>query len=265
MIHCQIKKALHGAQGEMYLDVNFTLQTGDFIALSGASGSGKTTLLRVLAGLEVAQGNITLNEGVWLSKNKNLSVQKREIGFVFQDYALFENMSVEKNLLFVAKDKALAKKLLQMTELYELKDRTPSTLSGGQKQRVSICRALMKKPKLLLLDEPLSALDVKMRQKLQNELLNLHKEFQTTTIMVSHDPNEITHLASRVLILEHGKIINDGSPKELLFKTQAKQTSTFSGEIQKIKQVDAQHTELLIRSDAVEKFHVGQTVRVTTH
>ncbi len=260
MITCQIKKPLHGAQGEMHLDVDFTLQTGDFIALSGASGSGKTTLLRVLAGLEVAEGTITLDTVEWLSKSTNLSVQKREIGFVFQDYALFENMSVEKNLLFVAKDKALAKKLLQMTELYELKDRIASTLSGGQKQRVSICRALMKKPKLLLLDEPLSALDVKMRQKLQNELLHLHKEFQTTTIMVSHDPNEITHLASRVLILEHGKIINDGSPKELLFKSQAKQTSTLLGEILEIKKDGELYIKLHIKSDEVHNFSVGQHV-----
>ncbi len=263
MIICQIKKPLHGAQGAMQLDINLSFKEGEFVALSGASGSGKTTLLRILAGLEVAQGNITLNDVAWLSKNKNLSVQKREIGFVFQDYALFDNMSVEKNLLFVSKDKALAKKLLQMTELYELKERTPSTLSGGQKQRVSICRALMKKPKLLLLDEPLSALDVKMRHKLQNELLNLHKEFQTTTIMVSHDPHEIHHLASRVLILEQGKIINDGSPKEVLFKTQANQASTFSGEILEIKKVGKKHIELIISSDDVHKFSVGQHLSIT--
>ncbi len=258
MITCQIQKPLHGAQGEMQLDVNFSLQEGEFIALSGASGSGKTTLLRVLAGLEVAQGNITLNDIEWLGKNKSLPVQKREIGFVFQDYALFENMSVEKNLLFVSKDKALAKKLLQMTELYELKERYPSTLSGGQKQRVSICRALMKKPKLLLLDEPLSALDVKMRHKLQNELLNLHQEFQITTIIVSHDPKEIHHLASRVLVLEHGKIINDGSPKEILFKTQETQIPTCSGKILEIKKSG----ELLISSDEAQNFSVGQRVKI---
>ena len=262
MITCQIQKPLHGAQGEMQLDVNFSLQEGEFIALSGASGSGKTTLLRVLAGLEVAQGNITLNDVEWLGKNKSLPVQKREIGFVFQDYALFENMSVEKNLLFVSKDKALAKKLLQMTELYELKERYPSTLSGGQKQRVSICRALMKKPKLLLLDEPLSALDVKMRHKLQNELLNLHQEFQITTIIVSHDPKEIHHLASRVLVLEHGKIINDGSPKEILFKTQETQTSTCSGKILEIKKSGEQHIELRISADEVQNFSVGQSVHI---
>ncbi|GKT31793.1 molybdenum ABC transporter ATP-binding protein, partial [Aduncisulcus paluster] len=164
---------------------------GDFVALAGQSGSGKTTLLRILAGLEEAQGTIQVGDESWLDDTKSLPVQKRKIGFVFQDYALFPNMSVEENLLYVTKDKLLADKLLEMIELSELRDRFPNTLSGGQKQRVSLCRAMMNKPKLLLMDEPLSALDPNMRTKLQYEILTLHKEFGTTTIMVSHDPSEI--------------------------------------------------------------------------
>lgn len=274
MIACKINKALHGSQGKMTLSVDLNIQKGEFIALSGVSGSGKTTLLRILAGLEEAEGNITVDSQKWLHGNEALSVQKRKIGFVFQDYALFENMSVEKNLLFVNKDKILAKKLLNLTELYELKERYPNTLSGGQKQRVSICRALMKRPKLLLLDEPLSALDAKMRMKLQNELLLLHKEFQTTTIMVSHDPSEIYRLASRVLVLDQGKIMSDGSPKDVLLKTQGSQKFSFSGELLEIKKVDVifiaivaigqQLVEVAISSDEAQNLEVGQSVSVST-
>ena len=274
MIQINIQKALHGANANMQLEVNLNIKEGEFLALSGKSGSGKTTLLRVLAGLEEANGKVRVGEISWLENGNSLAVQKREIGFVFQDYALFENMSVEKNLLFVNKDKALAKKLLKMSELYELKDRYPNTLSGGQKQRVSICRALMKKPKILLLDEPLSALDVTMRTKLQNELLALHKEFQTTTIMVSHDPSEIYLLASRVVVLDNGKILNDGSPKDVLLKTQGSQKFSFSGELLEIKKVDVifiaivaigqQIVEVVLSSHEAKTLQIGDIITLST-
>ena len=177
MIHIDIQKELHGSQGDMELDVELMIQEGEFIALMGESGSGKTTLLRVLAGLEKAEGEISVEDRVWLGGNKRLPPQQREIGFIFQDYALFENMTVEENLLFVNEDKILASELLEMTELTALAKRNVQGLSGGQKQRVSLCRAMMKKPKLLLMDEPLSALDPSMRSKLQEEILKLHKTF----------------------------------------------------------------------------------------
>jgi molybdate transport system ATP-binding protein len=219
MIQIDIHKRLHGSHGDMHLDVNLEIQKGEFIALMGESGSGKTTLLRVLAGLEKAEGNIAVEDIAWLRSQKMLPPQQREIGFVFQDYALFDNMSVEENLLFVNDDKTLAKRLLEMTELTGLASRNVKGLSGGQKQRVSLCRAMMKKPKLLLMDEPLSALDPVMRTKLQDEILKLHQTFGTTTIMVSHDADVSYHLADRILVLDHGKIVADGSPKEILVKT----------------------------------------------
>ncbi|PIW52778.1 MAG: molybdenum ABC transporter ATP-binding protein, partial [Sulfurimonas sp. CG12_big_fil_rev_8_21_14_0_65_36_1453] len=238
MIKIDINKKLHGANGEMDLVVNLDITQGDFVALAGQSGSGKTTLLRILAGLEDATGTIKVGDEVWLEGKKALPSQKRKIGFVFQDYALFPNMSVEENLLFVQKDKELADKLLALTELSELRDRLPNTLSGGQKQRVSLCRAMMNKPKILLMDEPLSALDPKMRTKLQHEILTLHKEFGTTTIMVSHDPSEIYRLASRVVVLNLGEIINDGTPKDVLLKTSGSQKFSFEGELLDIVKVD---------------------------
>jgi len=225
MIQIDIHKKLHGSQGEMHLDVTLEIRTGAFITLMGESGSGKTTLLRILAGLEKAEGKITVADTLWLDRQKMLPPQQRVIGFVFQDYALFDHMNVEENLLFVNDDKALAKKLLEMTELSRLSHRNVKGLSGGQKQRVSLCRAMMKQPKLLLMDEPLSALDPAMRTKLQDEILKLHKMFGTTTIMVSHDTDASYHLSDRILVLDHGKIIADGIPEEI-FEKRSKEVYT---------------------------------------
>ena len=215
MLSINIHKALHGSQGQMSLDVKLDIKQGELVVLMGESGSGKTTLLRILAGLEKAEGSVVVEGNVW----DNVAPQKRQIGFVFQDYALFENMSVEENLLFVNNDKFLAQKLLALTELTTLALRNVKSLSGGQKQRVSLCRAMMNKPRLLLMDEPLSALDVKMRELLQHEIAKLHKAFGTTTIMVSHNAESSYALADRVLVLEQGQIIKDGSKDEVLQKS----------------------------------------------
>jgi molybdate transport system ATP-binding protein len=220
MIHINIKKALHGSHGDMNLDVKLEIQKGEFIALMGESGSGKTTLLRILAGLEKAEGDISVEDLVWLDDTKRLPPQQREIGFVFQDYALFDNMTVEQNLLFVNADKTLANTLLSMTELTGLASRNVRSLSGGQKQRVSLCRAMMNKPKLLLMDEPLSALDEKMKEKLQHEIAKFHKVFGTTMIMVSHDMEVTYALADRVLVLKQGKVIANGRKEEILVEKQ---------------------------------------------
>jgi molybdate transport system ATP-binding protein len=274
MIEIDVLKQLHGTNGVMDLHVNVTIKEGDFVALSGPSGSGKTTLLRILAGLEEAKGAVKVGREIWLNSTASLPPQKRRIGFVFQDYALFDNMSVEQHLLFVNNDVTLAEHLLNITELHKLRDRLPHTLSGGQKQRVALCRALMKHPKLLILDEPLSALDVEMRETLQNEILTLHKEFGTTTIMVSHDPSEIYRLAHRVLVLDQGKIIKDGTPKEVLLKTRGSQKFSFEGSILEIIKVDVIHVaivsigqqlvEVVISSKEAGKLNVGDKVTVST-
>ena len=274
MISLNIKKELHGSNGVMNLDINLSLQNGEFVALSGVSGSGKTTLLRVLAGLEEAFGEIIVDGEIWLNEKIKKPIQKRDIGFVFQDYTLFPNLSVIDNLLYVKKDKDLAKQLLSLTDLYELKNRYPNSLSGGQKQRVSLCRALMKRPKILLMDEPLSALDPHMRLKLQDEILTLHKEFKTTTIMVSHDPSEMYKLASRILVLRDGKIIDDGLPKDILLKTQGSQKFSFEGVLLDIIKVDViniaivaigqQIVEVVLSHDEARKLQIGQKVNVST-
>jgi len=272
MIKIDITKKLHGPVGDMRLYVRLSIKEGEFLALTGHSGSGKTTFLRVLAGLENAQGFIKVGDEIWLDGKKSTPPQKRKIGFVFQDYALFPNMSVEENLLFVNNDKALADYLLEITELDKLKKRLPNSLSGGQKQRVSLCRALMNRPKILLMDEPLSALDPAMRLKLQNEILALHKEFKTTTIMVSHDPSEMYRLSNRMIVLDNGKVIKDDKPKEILLRGKSIQKFSFEGELLDILKADIlniaivaigqQLIEVAINSDEAKKFQIGQKVLV---
>ncbi|MDF1881099.1 ATP-binding cassette domain-containing protein [Sulfurimonas sp. MAG313] len=274
MLCINIKKSLQGSSGEMNLELNLEIKEHEFLALSGASGSGKTSLLRILAGLEEAEGSISFNESTWLNKNRSLAPQKRGIGFVFQDYALFDNMSVQENLLYVNKDKELASHLLELTQLQELKNRRPKTLSGGQKQRVSLCRALMNRPKLLLMDEPLSALDPQMRTKLQSDILKLHKEFGTTTIMVSHEPSEIYKLASRVLVLEQGRIIQDGSAKDVFLRTKGSQKFSLRGELLDIIKADViyiaivsigqQIVEVVLDEHEAKSLEIGQSVQVNT-
>jgi molybdate transport system ATP-binding protein len=274
MIKINIDKKLHGASGEMHLNLHLDIEEGSFVAIAGQSGSGKTTLLRILAGLEEAEGKIEVGEEVWLDEGRALAPQKRGIGYVFQDYALFSNMSVEQNLLFVKRDKALANYLMRITELTELKERFPNSLSGGQKQRVALCRAMMNRPKILLMDEPLSALDPVMRTKLQHEILRLHKEFGTTIIMVSHEPSEIYRLASRVLMLALGRVVSDGTPKEVLLKTTGSQKFAFEGEVLEVIRVDVlyvaiisigqQLVEVVIGKGEAENLKIGQRISVST-
>ena len=274
MIELNLEKKLHGVQEDMYLRLNTHIKNGEFVAIAGKSGAGKTSLLRILAGLEEAQGSIVVDGTQWLGQGKSLPTQQRQIGYVFQDYALFENMSVEQNLLFVNADKALAHDLLEMTELSALKDRLPSHLSGGQKQRVALCRALMNGPKLLLMDEPLSALDMQMRLKLQGDILNLHREFGTTTLMVSHDPAEMYRLSDRVMVLESGEMVQDGTAREVLLQMQGSQKFSLQGElIDLIKAdiiyvavvaIDQQIVEVVLDAKEAQSFQIGQKVQVNT-
>jgi len=278
MISIHIKKLLHGSNGQMSLDVNLEIKQGEFIALTGASGSGKTTLLRIIAGLEtIEHGHINVQDISWVnssSKKNIVPVQKRNIGYLFQDYALFPNMSVLKNLTFAKDDKNFAFSLLEMVGMQELSDKMPNSLSGGQKQRVALCRALMNQPKILLLDEPLSALDLGMRKKLQEDIKIFHEKFNITTIMVSHEPSEIYKLSSRVLLLEQGKIIKDGSAKEVLLKTSGSQKFSFEGELLEIYQADilniaivsigSQLVKVVLDSSQAQELQVGDIVTIST-
>ncbi|ENF1746669.1 ATP-binding cassette domain-containing protein [Campylobacter upsaliensis] len=204
-------------EGPINLDLDIMLSQGEISAIFGESGAGKTTLLRILAGLITPQkGFIRIGDEIWLDLKKgiNLSPQKRSLGFVFQDYALFPNMSVRENLAYATQNQRKIDELLELIGLKELANSRPKELSGGQAQRVALARALAKEPKILLLDEPLSALDFKMRSHLQEELLKILKHFKTTALLVSHDLAEIYRLSARVLQLSDGKIIKDLPTKQ---------------------------------------------------
>jgi len=256
------------------MDIKLTIKEGSIVALTGESGSGKSTLLRIIAGLEDAKGVIKVGKTFWLNETKKTPPQKRDIGFVFQNYALFDNMSVEKNLLYIKNDKALAKKLLEMVELTKQKDRLPHQLSGGQKQRVALARAFMRRPSIALLDEPLSALDQKMREKLQNDIVKMHKEFDTTIIFVSHDPSEIYKISDEVIVLKEGRVDKKGLPKEILLKTSGSQKLSFEGEILDLKKVDViyvaiisigqQIVEVVISEEKAKQIKIGQKVTIST-
>ncbi len=241
MLEVRVQKKLLSAEGEILLDAALNLAKGEFVVLTGASGSGKTTLLRMLAGFTMPDlGHIYFNGEAWLDRARsiNLPAQSRSIGIVFQDYALFPNMSVLQNLSYALQknqDSAIINELMSVMELEALSARFPHTLSGGQQQKVALARALIRQPALLLLDEPLSAIDTETRSKLQTYILTLHKRFELTTILVSHDPREMLLMAHRVLRLEKGKITQQGTPGEILLE-QGKETAKITGTVLQIYQ-----------------------------
>jgi molybdate transport system ATP-binding protein len=222
MIDARLKKRLHAANGAMNLDVDFKIQKGELVTLYGPSGAGKTSILRMLSGLSKPDdGHISVRGEYWFDASNKINVrpQQRNIGIVFQDYALFPNMTVKGNLMYALPKAEPAKKideLLELMELSNLHDKKPVYLSGGQRQRVALARALVRRPDILLLDEPMSALDTTLRLKIQDYILNVHRQFHLTTILVTHDILEVLRLSSRVFMIEEGRIVKEGTPRDML-------------------------------------------------
>jgi sulfate/thiosulfate transport system ATP-binding protein len=198
-------------------NINLEVKNGSLIALLGPSGSGKSTLLRVIAGLETADEGRIYIDGQHAT---NLDVRRRNIGFVFQHYALFKHLTIRKNIAFgleirkapPKEIKDRVEELLELVQLQGLGDRYPSQLSGGQRQRVALARALAVKPQVLLLDEPFGALDAKVRKELRAWIRRLHDEFHVTSIFVTHDQEEAMEVADEIVIMNHGRIEQIGSP-----------------------------------------------------
>jgi molybdate transport system ATP-binding protein len=220
MINFSLQKNLHTAAGEMQLNVSAQIERGKFVSLYGASGAGKTSILRMLAGfMKPDNGFIKVNNAIWYnaSEKRHIEPQQRRIGFVFQDYALFPNMNVRENILFALgsnESPAIVDELLAVTGLANLAARKIQTLSGGQQQRVALARAIANKPAILLLDEPLSAIDNEMRVYLQDTLKEIHQRYALTTILVSHNANEIIKLSDTVIHLHQGRFQQQTTPTQ---------------------------------------------------
>jgi molybdate transport system ATP-binding protein len=244
LLEIDITHSLHTANGILPMEVSISLPVGSILVVTGPSGSGKTTLLRQLAGLANPQaGYICFKESVWLDSESRIriAVQDRNIGFVFQDYALFPNLTVKENLSFAlpkGDDPGIINELIHAVGLQELVHRKPHQLSGGQQQRVALARALVRKPDLLLLDEPLSALDATMRKNLQDLLLAFHQKFGFTMIIVTHDVGEIFRLADYVVILNEGKIDSYGTPAKVYMTHQQTTNESLFGEVLSLTTTD---------------------------
>ncbi|HRH17046.1 MAG TPA: sulfate ABC transporter ATP-binding protein [Aquabacterium sp.] len=204
--------------------LNINIPSGELVALLGPSGSGKTSLLRIIAGLEAPDSGSVLFNG---EDATHVAVRERQVGFVFQHYALFGHMSIFENVAFglrvrpketrpsEAQIKAKVTDLLKLVQLDWIADRYPHQLSGGQRQRIALARALAVEPKVLLLDEPFGALDAKVRKELRRWLRRLHDEMHITSVFVTHDQEEAMEVADRIVVMNQGRIEQEGTPDEV--------------------------------------------------
>jgi len=214
--------------------INLAIAAGEYFVILGPTGSGKTVLLETIAGLHQPRRGRILFSGQDVT---NAPPEKRGIGFVYQDYALFPHLSVMENVAFGLKLRGVKRKTIKesvtsisrLVGIDPLLHRRPKTLSGGESQRVALARALVVEPQLLLLDEPLSALDPEMREELQRELARLHRQLGTTTLHVTHDFEEAVALGDRIAIMNKGQIVQVGSPEEIFRKPDSEFVARFVG------------------------------------
>ena len=216
-------------------DVSLDIEEGEFVCFLGPSGCGKTTLLRAIAGLDLQTQGRVEQGGQDIS---NLPPSERDYGIVFQSYALFPNLTIEQNIAFGLENTGRSKpdidarvlELLQLVGLIEQAKKYPAQLSGGQQQRIALARAIATSPGLLLLDEPLSALDAKVRVHLRHEIKALQQKLGVTTVMVTHDQEEALSMADRIVVMNHGRVEQDGTPEELYFQPASRFVAEFIGE-----------------------------------
>ncbi len=265
MIKVSLHKSLMGSEGHLDLDVAFEMPLRAIWAIMGPSGSGKTSILKMLAGLmKPDDGHIEVNSQCWFDNEQRIwkKPQQRSIGFVFQDYALFPNMTVRQNLAYAlpsSTQESLIDEVMALMHMEMLQSQKPHKLSGGQQQRVALARAIVRQPKLLLLDEPFAALDRNMREKLQQDLLNLHQRFDTTILLVSHDAMEVVRLADKVLELEQGKITKMAKPIALLPEIHQ---GLFEGEVVEINIAQQYFVLLDKRVSALLRFTLPQHIQL---
>ncbi|EKO3951491.1 ABC transporter ATP-binding protein [Vibrio fluvialis] len=252
----------------VFESIQFDIQQGEFTTLLGPSGCGKSTLLRSLAGLNPVDSGSIIVGGEEIT---HAAPQKRGIGMVFQSYALFPNMTVADNIGFGLKmqglDKAtMAREVAQVIELVALQgkeDCYPHQLSGGQRQRVALARALVVKPRILLLDEPLSALDAKIRKHLRQQIRDIQKELNLTTIFVTHDQEEAMTMSDRIFLMHQGKIVQQGSPESIYTQPANEFVAGFMGHY---NLVDAAQAKTLFNLDTPWKVAIRpESIYVAEH
>ncbi len=259
-----------GAPQKILDDISLSVAAGEMLCLVGPSGCGKSTLLRLIAGLEPLQvGSITLDEKMMANANYCVPTEKRGVGLVFQDYALFPHMNVLQNVEFglinlsSQERKAKAQAMLKRVGLIDRASDFPHQLSGGQQQRVAVARALATGPKIVLLDEPFSNLDVRLRQKMRQETMQLLKQTQTPSIMVTHDPYEAMFMGDRIVLMDQGNIVQVGTPQELYNYPINAFAAAFFGEINQFKGIVEKGTvHTLIGTISAQGFEEGTSVEV---
>jgi len=227
---------MHTPQGLQWLDVDLAIGKGENVSVFGESGAGKTTLLRMLAGLtRPDEGQICVDGEIWFDSRRkiNLPVQKRRVGFISQENSLFPNMTVRQNLEYAGTGSNVDE-WLGLMGLKGLASQRPDKLSGGQKQRVALIRALVHEPRILLMDEPLSDLDVTARLGVQDEIVKAYRKTGLATILVSHDLSEVFKLSQKVFILEQGRVIKSGKPQDVFVNADVSGKFKFSGQIVEI-------------------------------
>ncbi|RME85885.1 MAG: ATP-binding cassette domain-containing protein [Planctomycetota bacterium] len=225
-LEMEIEKKIYSFSEPLSISLSLKMEQGEFAALFGPSGAGKTTIIRMIAGLDRPdQGYIKVDGEYWYSYERGICLppQKRSIGLLFQDFGLFPHMTVEENLFFAfekvgKQEKQAAESMGKTLGIHHLMNQYPYTLSGGEQQRVALGRTLLRNPKILLLDEPLSALDKKRAFELEQVILRIHQEKKTTTLLVSHEMAEVFGMAEKVYLLEKGHIIKEGTPQEIFLQ-----------------------------------------------
>lgn len=246
-----IKKSFNNK--EILKDIDIEIEKGEFVCFLGPSGCGKTTTLRIIAGLEKEDSGKIKIQGKDVS---SLSPGKRNIGIVFQNYALFPNMTVFENIAYGLVNRGIQKseidiKVAKMIETVDLKgqeNKYPSQLSGGQQQRVAIARAVILEPDILLLDEPLSALDAKVRESLRKEIKDLQRKLGITTILVTHDQEEAVVLGDKVIVFNEGRVMQVGKPEEIYYEPANDFVADFIG---KTNFVDINNERRLLRPECI--------------
>lgn len=220
-------------------DVSLQVKAGEFISLLGPSGCGKTTILRMIAGFEQPTGGMILLEGQDIT---HVPANRRDMGMVFQSYSLFPHMTASQNIAFGLRVKQMPKhqqrmrvsEMLELVGLSNMGDRYPHQLSGGQQQRIALARALAIAPRVLLLDEPLSALDAKVRLQLRNEIRRIQQQLGITTLFVTHDQEEALSISDRVVVMSQGQIEQEGSPEDIYLTPNTPFTASFIGAMNQI-------------------------------